>query len=314
MIKYIILIAILTSPLHVFSQNRSSYTREEYIHRYKDMAIAEMQRSGVPASIKLAQGMLESGNGGSRLATRSNNHFGIKCHNWEGRKTYHDDDKKNECFRVYPSVEASFRDHSEFLLTRDRYRFLFDLNPTDYSAWAHGLRKAGYATNSKYPELLIRIIEENQLYLLDQGVDVPRVPPTTTAPRKRRGSSGEDFVIDLNRRKVETRNRVEYIRVKEGDTFESLTTELQLLRWELTKYNDLSPDSALRVGQELYIQPKRRKAEAGNSYHIVKKGETMHQVSQLYAIKLQRLYRLNEMVPGMELKEGATLWLRSRKR
>jgi hypothetical protein len=152
------------------AQNMS---RAEYIAKYKDLAIAEMNQYGIPASITLAQGVLESGDGNSELARKAKNHFGIKCHSsWEGKKVYHDDDEAQECFRKYPTVAASYRDHSVFL-QKARYAALFELSITDYKGWAKGLRKAGYATNPKYADLLIKIIEDNQLYVYDKASDVP---------------------------------------------------------------------------------------------------------------------------------------------
>lgn len=145
-------------------------TRTQYINNYKHIAIRQMNQYGIPASIILAQGCLESGNGNSRLAIKANNHFGIKCHNWTGKRIYHNDDKKGECFRKYNTPEDSFKDHSEFLRNGKRYQSLFDLKKTDYKAWAHGLKAAGYATNPKYAQMLITIIEENQLYQYDSGI------------------------------------------------------------------------------------------------------------------------------------------------
>ncbi len=148
-------------------------SRAEYIYKYKDLAVAEMNQYGIPTSITLAQGILESGNGNSELARKSRNHFGIKCHSsWEGKKVYHDDDEEQECFRKYPTVAASYRDHSVFL-QKARYASLFELAITDYKGWAKGLKKAGYATNPKYPELLIKIIEDNQLQQYDKPTDAP---------------------------------------------------------------------------------------------------------------------------------------------
>ena len=146
--------------------NAQRMTTEEYIAQYKDVAIKKMREYKIPASITLAQGILESGSGNSRLARKANNHFGIKCHKeWHGKKFYMDDDEKHECFRKYPKAADSYRDHSKFLTQRGRYTFLFQYDITDYKKWAYGLKKAGYATNPKYPRLLIKIIEK---YHLDQ--------------------------------------------------------------------------------------------------------------------------------------------------
>ena len=161
LLKYTIALTILffTGSMAVGQK----MSRPEYIEKYKELAVKQMQASGIPASIILAQACLESGDGNSRLATEGKNHFGIKCHTWEGPKIYHDDDANGECFRKYGDAEESFKDHSDFLRFRDRYRFLFELNVNDYKGWAHGLKKAGYATNPNYPQMLIKIIEEYNL-------------------------------------------------------------------------------------------------------------------------------------------------------
>jgi flagellum-specific peptidoglycan hydrolase FlgJ len=171
------------------AQNVAKTTTEQYIQQYKDVAIAEMKRSRIPASITLAQGILESGNGNSRLATEANNHFGIKCKKeWTGRTLYEDDDAPQECFRAYPTAEDSYRDHSDFLMKSSRYAFLFDLTPTDYKGWAEGLKKAGYATNPNYPQLLINFIEKHNLQQYDGGeLNIqPAIARTGERRRKRR--------------------------------------------------------------------------------------------------------------------------------
>lgn len=276
---------------------------------YSHIAVNNMKQYGVPASITLAQAMLESDNGNSTLAVKANNHFGIKCHKeWTGATIYHDDDRKGECFRKYKNPEQSFNDHSLFLRGGKRYAFLFDLKPTDYKAWAHGLKKAGYATNPKYAELLIKIIEENELYRFDQGIVVALKPPKPVV------TDWDNYEIDLYKtRPVFIRNRVKYIVAKDGDTFESLARELDLMPWQLYRYNDLTRDSAIRAGQELYIQPKRWKAERSNPVHTVEPGESMYKISQMYGVKLKALYRKNRMNPGDEPEVGQLIYLRKRK-
>ncbi len=306
--SYFFLLAFF--PLAIFAQNKQ--TREEYINKYKDAAIYQMKTQGVPASIILAQGLLESDNGNSYLAIRANNHFGIKCHKtWTGPTVHQDDDAKNECFRKYSNPEKSYKDHSDFLRGARRYSILFDLDPTDYKGWAHGLKKAGYATNPNYAEMLIKIIEENSLYVYDKGISVEVQSPT-----KGLGDlvDIDKFVIDLNKhRKVYTRNRIKYINVKKGDSYASLTKELELLPWQLASYNEISKETQLKEGQELYIQPKRTKAEVNHSVHVVEKGETMYSISQMYGIKLKSLYRKNRMKIGEELEVGQVIQLRKRK-
>jgi hypothetical protein len=286
-----------------------SNTRSDYIATYSDLAIREMKRSGVPASIKMAQAILESGDGNSTLARNGNNHFGIKCHDWTGRTIYHDDDMRNECFRRYSHPEESFRDHSEFLTGRARYANLFTLDPTDYKGWARGLKSSGYATNPNYDKLLIGIIEANELYKLDTGQRVPsgtrqvtietvnNRKPVTSAPKR------EVFL---------STNSIRYIIAEEGDNYESLTREKGLMKREISRYNDIPVNSSISTGDVIYLQPKRNRAERGVEQHIVNEGETMHYISQIYGIKLDRLLRMNSMKAGDEPSSGETIYLRGR--
>jgi LysM repeat protein len=295
------LISILLTGNVVMAQSSDRMTRSRYFDTYKEMAIHEMNRSGVPASITLAQGALESGDGNSHLARNGNNHFGIKCHeDWDGRKLYEDDDAKNECFRKYKSVEDSYRDHSDYLKAKTRYAFLFDLSVTDYKGWARGLKKAGYATSSKYAESLIRIIEEFDLQQYDL------MGETTRLPREHKSYGG----LKLSSHNVMETNRVKYIQARSGDTFESITDEFGKLSGEIRRYNDANSFDTLIPGQVVYIQPKRNKAEAGKSVHVLKQGETMYTVSQLYAVKLSRLYTMNQLNAGTNPSVGTLLQLR----
>jgi LysM repeat protein len=288
--------------------------RKTYITNYKDLAIREMNRCGIPASITIAQALLESDNGNSTLARKANNHFGIKCHNgWSGEKIYHDDDKRGECFRKYNYVYESYDDHSDFIVNGSRYRFLFDYGTTDYKSWAHGLQKAGYATNKNYANMLIKIIEDNQLYLYDSGL----LPNTTLDQRpdtqKINLGNVDNFKIQLNRHTVYEKNRIDYIIIKKGDTFVSLTEEFQKLTWELAKYNELPQNAVLNEGQIIYLQPKRNNAEHGKNFHTVTEGETMHAISQIYGIRLKALYEKNRMTEGTEPQPGEKLYLRKTK-
>ncbi len=345
----------------------------DYINKYSAVAVSEMQRTGIPASITLAQGMLESGYGRSSLATKGNNHFGIKCHStWTGAKIYHDDNRRNECFRAYGSALESYRDHSEFLVNGSRYSELFKLSKTDYRGWAHGLKKAGYATDPKYAHLLIGKIEEYGLHAYDTGTKMAGVPgdqvsampatvsqtkPAATAPSTvpaaqpaktpstvpaagtarppattaaaagkvtdtttvQKSTATETIrdteapikVISLGTgNKPELNNGVEYIIAVEGDTFESLAVKHQLLAWEIIRFNDLNAGSPLQPGQVIYLQLKRTRASQGNQLHTVATGETMHSISQKYAIKLSSLYKMNVMEEGTQCKPGQKLRLR----
>ena len=310
------LLVFFAMPAGSFAQK---ITVDEYINIYKDLAISEMKRSGIPASIKLAQGILESANGNSRLATVANNHFGIKCHDWEGEKIYHDDDKKGECFRHYKNAKDSWIDHTDFLMSRSRYAFLFDYKPTDYKNWANGLRKAGYATDPKYPQLLIGLIERYNLYQYDTGVAVEKPAKPTIAKSKKTPAkttnAGSDFAsFNIERYPVKENNRTNYITSKEGDNYTSLSKELDMMPWQLPRYNDAKATDELREGQIVYLQPKRRKAEQGKETHTVRDGETMHHISQQYAVKLSRLYLLNRMEEGTQPQIGDVLNLRKKKK
>ena len=302
-IKPPVFIVILTGIFFTgYGQSPGKMSREEYINTYKKLAIAEMKRTGIPASITMAQACLESGDGNSRLAKKANNHFGIKCHNdWNGKQIHHDDDARNECFRKYNSVEDSYRDHSDYLLSMSRYDFLFELESTDYKAWARGLKKAGYATSSTYANALITIIEEYRLFLLDNET-VTTAGKHKTMPQVTKSASQQ--------REIFEQNRIRYIIAGKGDSFESLTNELGKLPWELPRYNDLPISAHIDSAELIYIQPKRNNAAPGNNTHVVKKGETLYSISQYYGIKLEKLYEKNQLSRGSEPKEGTVLQLR----
>lgn len=287
-------------------------TAEEYIQTYKKGAIAEMEKSGIPASITLAQGMLESGNGNSALAVKAKNHFGIKCHSsWNGPTYIQDDDKKNECFRKYSSVYQSYNDHSLFLKRYSRYAFLFDLKITDYKGWAKGLKKAGYATNPKYPELLIRIIETHKLYEYDllekknDGIIAKR------GDKKKNSKAVAKSASVKSTRKIYRMGIKKYILIEKGDTFYSIAKETDKDLWQLYKYNNLTETDMLIPGGKLYLQPKRNRASV--DFHTVKAGETMKSISQYYGIKLAVLYRKNNMKDGDKPNVGQVLYMKKYK-
>ena len=298
-------LCILILPVSLEAQVGRKMSRPEYIETYKDIAMREMERTGIPASITLAQGILESGDGNSTLARRGNNHFGIKCHDWKGKTLHQDDDEKNECFRRYKSVEESYRDHSDFLTGRTRYSELFTYNPDDYKAWAKGLKKAGYATSPAYAEALVRVIEENELYRYDLEV-------IAGAGTDHKGKPFYESTEYAGSRKAYYNNRVKYVLAREGDSFYSLSEELDLFQWQLPRYNDLPEKTIFSEGDRVYLQPKRNKAEAGNKVHAVKAGETLQSISQLYAIKLDKLAKRNQLKPDAQLKSGQQILLRGR--
>lgn len=302
--------------------------RQVYIAKYMDWAVKEMFRTGIPASITLAQGILESDCGRSDLAVGANNHFGIKCHNdWDGKRMYKDDDRKNECFRSYETAYDSFRDHSDFLVNKNRYRPLFELDRTDYEGWAHGLKKCGYATEPTYAKRLITIIEEEGLSAIDRGEtylpDV-NVSPEPIKPNQKKSDETDEPAVDVNTdgskggvtvkkkvrtpkvkanfeiepfapHKVEYNNNVRYVEVRSNDTFESIASEFQMMKWELFKYNDLESGADIGDMAILYLRPKRNRAHSDCKTHTVEKGETMWSISQRYGVKLRKLLRRNNM-------------------
>ncbi len=298
--------SIWIAAVSVFGQKgNGKISRDSYIEKYADLAMQEMQRMKIPASITLAQGCLESDNGNSRLARNGNNHFGIKCHDWDGHRMFHDDDKRNECFRSYKTDADSYRDHSEFLM-KERYAGLFELRPDDYRGWARGLKKAGYATARNYADLLIDIIEENELYLYDQMVLTGR----TTFPVEESSHASSTTTEARFRRELRTRNGVNYILTRPGDTPESLRHELKLYKNEIYRYNELEKGCQLLPGTVIYLQPKRRTAARGKEVHLVEEGDSMHSISQLYGLKLKCLYKMNLMSPGEEPLPGQEIYLR----
>ena len=292
-------------------------TRSQYINSWKNVAIENMEKFGIPASITLAQGILESGDGNSSLARDANNHFGIKCHGWKGKKVYQDDDAKNECFRKYKSAAESYADHSQFL-QKKRYEFLFDLEPTDYKAWAKGLKKAGYATNPKYPKLLIGLIEKHDLHKFDQGVQAVSQAKEYARKEvkghkikvKRPASESTDVItFETQQRKVELfDNRIRYTLAKEGDNIKTLAAELEMAPWQLRKYNDLDGRTRFKEDEIIFLQPKRNKAKAG--YHIVEYGESLWDLSQKYGVKIKKLYDYNGLAKGDKLLIGMKFWLK----
>ena len=307
------------SPSRRATQPSAVIDRQSYISQYKDLAIKEMGRSGVPASITMAQALVESDNGNSTLARKGNNHFGIKCHReWKGGRIHHDDDERGECFRKYRTVYESYRDHSDFLRSGVRYAFLFELDPTDYRSWASGLKMAGYATNRLYDEMLIRIIEDNQLYLLDRGITTglsnnrqarqPAEPLRFEEPP----SENYEFSVSLASREVMKNNRIDYIIARQGDTFQELAREFNLMLWEIFRYNELPRDAQPQEGQIVYLQPKRNRAAIGLDTHTVAEGEDLYTISQKYGIRLARLQAYNMMEEGTEPPPGTILWLRKK--
>ena len=316
-------VCALLLPLLAFSQPKAKkgkerYSRQDYIGMYAGFAVQEMLISGVPASITLAQGILESGDGNSTLAQKAKNHFGIKCHGmWDGEKYYMDDDAKNECFRVYASVFDSYKDHSAFLSGRQRYADLFKLRLTDYKGWARGLKQAGYATNPKYPALLIKIIEENDLAKYDKmkkppkgGAKLPK-EPKEKKPKSKPNANHEDDtpIVTAYTRQLYLRNGIRYIKIEEGDTYDKLERLLGMRKWQFQKYNDLNSTDQLEAGMILYLQPKKGRTRKAD-YHISARGEDLRWISQEYGVKLKKLEKYNAITSETELDPGQKVWLR----
>ena len=281
----------------VFSQQ--SEVIKNYINTYKDLAIAEMQRTGVPAAITLAQGIHESGAGQGKLVMMSNNHFGIKCKsNWTGESVKHDDDARGECFRKYKQPEDSYRDHSDFLRNGKHYAFLFQLDPSDYTAWAHGLKKAGYATNPKYPQVLIKLIEDYNLqeYTLialgkngqatDNVIaknDLPLVKPAADEMPQAKRPVYPDGEFKINETKV--------VFVKKGTPFLAVAKQYDVDLSKIFEFNEIPRVQESEKDQLIYLQRKRKTGV--NEFHIVQPGETLHDIAQLNAIRLESLRELN---------------------
>ncbi len=295
----------------------SDTPQNEYIKKYAPIAVSEMHRSGIPASITLAQGILESRSGLSSLAADGNNHFGIKCHrNWKGKTMRVNDDAPNECFRVYKNAEDSFRDHSDFLRYQDRYKGLFELKPTDYKGWARGLKKAGYATDPKYAEKLIKIIEDYQLYKYDTGSSASSSSSATAAavavpesPLKlekkaqvevknpvRRSQAAETYSFRLDR-KVYKKNGILCVYAEPEDSFESIALEFNLFQKEILRYNDLTQARPLKIGEVVYLKMKKRQAPYGLPMYVADdKPLTLWQISQRFGLRMKFLLKWN---PGL---------------
>ena len=291
-------------------------TTEEYVAQYKDMAIREMKRMGVPAAITLAQGIMESESGNSDLVKRSNNHFGIKCKStWTAATVSHDDDETAECFRAYDDAEESYRDHSNFLRGGDRYSSLFKLDPKDYKGWAYGLRKAGYATNPRYPEILIKQIETYNLqqYTLAAAGDVPDYD----------GSKFTDDVEKVTAQKVDvesagdqnynspsghfTINGCKAMQGYKGTSLLAIATENKINLSKLLEYNELETDGLLKNDQIIFLEKKQK--EGKDDFYVVENNETLYDVAQKNGVLLQSLRNFNSLTAG-ELAAGSRIKLR----
>ena len=274
-LKLFLILIICCLTLQAQTRNKQY---EAYIKKYRELAVEEMKKYHIPASITLAQGLLESGAGQSALARKSNNHFGIKCgSDWYGKTVSHDDDARGECFRAYKHPKDSYEDHSKFLAGRPRYASLFKLNITDYKGWARGLKKAGYATNPRYADQLIGIIELYELYKYDDKNYLKWI--------KKNPNPHQTYIA----------NDLLYIVVRAGDSWKSISQEFDISQKKLRKYNDLYKGYALQVGDILYLEKKNKKADKEHIVHVLRAGESMYSISQKYGIRLKNLYKLNKM-------------------
>ncbi len=323
------LIITLSLILPLFAAGQLRITREEYISKYTPFALQNRDAYGVPASITIAQGLLESDNGNSRLAVQANNHFGIKCKSeWTGPTIRHDDDARNECFRKYASAAESYRDHSVFLSSSSRYASLFRLAPTDYQGWAYGLKAAGYATAPDYAVRLIKIIEDNRLFLLDAADAAPEVAAErpASAPAPASGSEPvapawneggrtvdvDNYVVSMQGRSgysLYSNNGSVFVVAGKGDTYDTLAAMLGISAWRLRKFNDASREAAVSPGDMVYIKKKASKAINGKLIHIAEEGETLHSVSQRYGIRLSALASMNNRAQDGVLYAGQQLRL-----
>lgn len=275
---------------HLFAQNTNEYYRQ-YIDEYHRIAQKQQEKHNIPASITLAQGLIESGAGRSQLALKSKNHFGIKCHDWNGSKVYHDDDQAQECFRKYSDVKDSYEDHSLFLVGRPRYKELFNLRTTDYVGWAHGLKKAGYATDPNYAYKLIDIIERYELYKFDDG--------------------GIKLAVEtVVQKEIYKANGVKFVVAEVDDSVESVALKYGISPEKLRNYNDLAPNARITKGQVIYLKKKKRRVLYGNSVHVVQANDTYFSISQLHGIRLLSLYNLNDLKTDSRAFVGQILKLR----
>lgn len=297
--KIAIIFLFSISSMASWAQMRWNQTYQLYINQYKDLAIREMLQYRIPASITLAQAVFESGAGRSRLARLGNNHFGIKCHDWTGRTIAEDDDALGECFRAYDHPLQSFEDHSKFLVNSSRYRRLFSLSMQDYRGWAHGLKACGYATNPRYAYKLIELIELYKLYVYDSARSYDHAMVEY---------SGNQTVVNQAKplHPIAIFNKNYYIRARRGDTFKLIGEEIGVSYKKISKYNERDKDDALTEGEIIFLKKKRKRAPKAfkNRPHVVKNGESLYIIAQIYGMRLSSLYKLNDFTPDHTIHVG----------
>ncbi|HET6255648.1 MAG TPA: glucosaminidase domain-containing protein [Puia sp.] len=308
-----------------------------YVNTYKALAIAEEQRTGVPAAITLAQGLHESQAGTSELVKSSNNHFGVKCkEDWKGAVYYHDDDARHECFRSYTTAADSYRDHSDFLRQGSRYAFLFKLEPTDYEGWAYGLKKAGYATNIRYSQILIKLVKDynleqytliamgkmaaaDEVVLTAPGAETPVAlvvggvqggsgVVTTDSAGGNRKTDAAMAVPDVSYPEGEFQiNRARVVYVQAGTSLLSVANQYSVPLGRLLEFNDMKEEDVLVRGQLIFLQRKRRTGAI--EYHVVREGEGVYDIAQAEGVRLQDILEMNQLASGEEPAVGERIFL-----
>jgi LysM repeat protein len=315
---------------------QTSAAIDEYIENYQQLAIEEQLRTGIPAAITMAQAIHESGIGVGDLALKSNNHFGIKCKStWTGDRVFHDDDESGECFRSYTSVADSYRDHSDFLRNNKRYGFLFNLNPEDYVAWAKGLKQAGYATNPRYPQILIKVIEDNGLAELtamalgkvdENSVWVPTASTDTETVKKTDDKKNEVLALPAKnkvtpvtksaeasrpiKQEIIKVNNCKAVKALKGITLTKIAEEQNISVADLLAYNDMRSKDKLVENQLVFLQEKKKKG--AYKTHLIQKNETAWSISQQEGMQLNKLEEFNSLKPGAKLKPGQFLYLKKK--
>ncbi len=327
--KFLLILLLLVAVLSASAQQYRNPDYEAYIEQYSRIAVEQMKRHRIPASITLAQGLLESAAGKSDLARHGNNHFGIKCHGWQGKKQYHDDDANGECFRVYNSAKESFEDHS-FFLQKDRYKRLFTYDITDYRSWAHGLKACGYATNPAYAQTLISIIERYELYRFDtnnraygyegDGYTTSQSNPVVASRSENNGNNGSQSGSTPKAKEKYVRksydirynNGVAYVISQPGDTYKTLAWNLGKSCRKLANYNECDADDRLEPGTIVYLEKKAKQGDVKykGKFYVVKAGDTMYSISQNFAIQLKYLYKINNLAPDIPIRVGQRLFVR----
>lgn len=311
--------ALYISAISVsFAGNTKIISPDEYVASWSATAVSHMKSYKIPASITLAQGIVESGNGNSPLAVQANNHFGIKCHEWTGEKIYLDDDEKGECFRKYENGDESYRDHSLFLVNRSRYAKLFTFDPTDYKAWAKGLKEAGYATSPVYPQKLIEVIERLGLRKFDNELEQPGTEALAKELEKGKKQDKDVRVKPVKAdnyqaHQVKTNdNRMRYVLARQGDTYAKIAREMDMAQRQLYRYNDFGPKKdILEEGDIVWLQPKRRHAAEKDAAFTAKENTTLREISQATGVKLESLTEFNQSLGADEtVRKGQKIRLR----